>query len=261
LMKPALTASFDPSPASALVGAQVSFPTTTADPYGNLNLAWSFGDGGTGVGPSPSHAYAASGDYTVTMTATDPLTGAMTPVSHTVIVSEAPAASSTSSPNLLAAGAATTGGSTAIPPNSDFTALANAGVNARTGAITFRLTVGDPGSFSWMLTFKNGQFGAFSAKSTRCKAAHVKINGRCAPAELVFGQGSQAVASPGAVTFTVDPSRSAIRALEDALGQRKGVPVTATLSFQSSHGGLPVSHTQLLSVKLVAMAHQRRSGR
>lgn len=89
LMKPlAITAAgFTPTAESTLVGSTVNFNASTTDPYGQPSFAWDFGDGGTGNGPSPSHEYAAPGEYMVTMTPTDELTGSTAaPVQHTVIV-------------------------------------------------------------------------------------------------------------------------------------------------------------------------------
>ena len=136
-----------------------------------------------------------------------------------------------------------------ITPNSSFSDL-SATLNSKTGGITFRESVGDPGTFSWLLTFQNGKFGVFSAKNTRCKTTQVKLKGKCRPSAIVFAQGSQAVAAPGTVTFTVKPSAAAMKALKNALKQKKGLPVTMTLTFQSARGGRPVSHTQSLTVRL-----------
>jgi hypothetical protein len=41
-----------------------------------------------------------------------------------------------------------------------------------------------------------------------------------------------------------------VTALKNALKGRKGLPVTITLTFQSSLGGAPVSHTQSVTLKL-----------
>jgi hypothetical protein len=111
LMKPlAITgAGFTPTSESTIVGSTVNFNASATDPYGKMGFAWDFGDGETGTGPSPSHAYRAPGEYTVTMTPTDELTGSTaTPVQHTVIVKSTQAISFTST----APGSATVGGST-----------------------------------------------------------------------------------------------------------------------------------------------------
>jgi LPXTG-site transpeptidase (sortase) family protein len=39
----------------------------------SLTFDWDFGDGNNGTGPSPSHTYLTSGEFTVTLTVTDPL--------------------------------------------------------------------------------------------------------------------------------------------------------------------------------------------
>jgi len=264
LMKPALSgADFTDSPGSVFVGTQVSFNGKAVDPYGELSFTWSFGDGATGTGASPTHTYAAPGAYTVTMTPTDGLTGSMTPISHTVTVSEGSGGSSETNSGSTqgTVGAATEGPPPpVISPNSSFTAIGAPTVNTRTGAVTFRLSVSDPGTFSWTLTFQNGEFGAFWARKAPCRTDQVKLKGKCRPAEIVFGSGTEIVALAGTVTVTVKPGASAIKALKTALRRRTGLPVDATLSFQSSRGGSPVSHTQSLDVKLrrVRAARLRR---
>src|SRR5690349_15158986 len=45
----------------------------SSDPEGGaLSYAWNFGDGGTSTAANPSHTYAANGQYTATLTVTDP---------------------------------------------------------------------------------------------------------------------------------------------------------------------------------------------
>jgi hypothetical protein len=111
LMKPlAITgAGFTPTSESTTAGSTVNFNASATDPYGKTGFVWKFGDGETGNGPSPSHAYAAPGEYTVTMTPTDELTGSTaTPVQHTVTVKSTQTISFTSTEP----GSATVGGST-----------------------------------------------------------------------------------------------------------------------------------------------------
>jgi hypothetical protein len=134
-------------------------------------------------------------------------------------------------------------------PSSDFNPP-TATMNATTGAITFTVSVGDPGTLSWLVTFQNGKFGVFAASNTKCKKGLVRLNGRCRPAKIVFAKGSRTVATAGIVSFTIKPSASALKALRNASRRKKGLPVTATFTFQSSRGGSPVSHTQSLTVKL-----------
>ncbi len=364
LMQPALSAIFNPPPAPAHVGAPVSFESSTVDPYGELGLEWDFGDGATTAGPSPSHAYAAPGNYTVTMTATDALTGTMDPVAHDVVVNDVPSASFTATPDPASVGAAvgfsgvsssdpdgsiasyawnfgdgaSGSGSGATPshayaapgaytvkltvtdvagetssishlvevtnagevaggegagagsgnaggtpgagggsatgagasagatsagttsagaraasssPTSRFTILAKPSVNARTGAITYRLSVQDAGTLRLALTFKNGRFGLFSP-SARCGSGDVKLKGRCAPAQVIFARSSRVVSAPGVVTLTLRPSAAAAKALEHALREQVGLPVAATVSFQSALGGPAAALTQPLTVKLAS---------
>ena len=150
-----------------------------------------------------------------------------------------------------------TSGSGQIPivmttPNSNFS-VGDAKVNPTTGAITFTVSVSDPGAFSWVLTFQNGKFGIFaSAASTKpkCKAGFIRLKGKCRPAMVLYAKGEQSFAAAGAVKFTIKPSASAKKALENALNKHTGLSVSALLTFQSSSGGSPVSHTRPIVVKL-----------
>jgi hypothetical protein len=266
-MKPlALTGATFTGPTSGTVGSAASFSGGATDPYGKLGFTWTFGDGGTGTGSSPSHTYAAPGIYTVTMTPNDGLTGSTAaPVQHNItvaagvvppppppplVVSPPPGSTGSATGNTTTTTTTTTtAGTTAVVPDSNFNAL-TAAFNAKTGAITFNGPVGDPGTFSWLLTFQNGKFGVFSASTSKCKKGFVRLNGKCRPAKIVFAKGSKTVASAGMVSFTVKPTASALRALKNALKQKKGLPVSATFTFQSSHGGNPVSHNQVMFARL-----------
>jgi len=128
--------------------------------------------------------------------------------------------------------------------------IGNTTVNPASGAITFTASVGDPGTFSWLVTFRNGKFGVFAASNMKCKKGFVRLNGRCRPAKIVFAKGSRTVATAGIVSFTIKPSPSGLKALRNASRRKKGLLVTATFTFQSSRGGSPVSHTQSLTIKL-----------
>jgi hypothetical protein len=134
-------------------------------------------------------------------------------------------------------------------PNSSF-AAGETIFNQKTGELTFTQTVGDPGTFRWLLTFQNGKFGVFAASSHKCKAGFVRLGGKCRPAKVVFAKGSQAVAAPGTVAFKLKPSASGLRALKNALKQKKGLPLTVTFTFQSTRGGSPVTRTRTITVKL-----------
>ena len=168
LMKPLALSEASFTSGSATAGAQVSFSGSATDPYGAFAPTWTFGDGATATGASPSHTFAAAGDFTVTMTPQDALTGSTGPsTSHTVTVA---------SPPSQAATATATAAATPPPlPNSSFTFGASK-INARTGAITLKLTVVDPGEFSVLATFPNGKFGAF-ASARRCKTGFIKPSG------------------------------------------------------------------------------------
>jgi hypothetical protein len=252
LMQPAplSEAGFTPASAQATAGQPVSFSGTAFDPYGELELNWAFGDGATGTGPTPGHVFAAAGVYTVTMTPKDSLTNSTTtPVSHTVTVSNAP--SSTSGAAAAASVAPAAPLTPVVVPDSSFP-KARAALNANTGAITFTTSVLDPGTLSWLLTFQNGKFGAFASSNPKCKPGLVRLSRKCRPAKIVFAKGSKVVVVPGAVSFTLRPSGSALKALKNALRQKKGLPVTMTLTFRSSLGGGPASRTQSLTVQLRA---------
>jgi hypothetical protein len=134
-----------------------------------------------------------------------------------------------------------------MPVPGSFTLHGNPTINPKTGAITFTVAVGDPGTVSWLLTFPNGRFGAFSANKSKCKTGQTMLAGRCRPEKIVFGKASKVFAAAGIVSFTITPSVSARKALEHALRKGRGVPVMATLTFGSSLGGSPVSHKRSIT--------------
>ncbi len=218
------SASFTSSPNPGTAGGPVGFNgSASSDPDGSIvSYAWSFGDGTTGSGATPTHTYGAAGGYSVTLTVTD-IAGLTASATHTVTVEPA--------------------------PSSNFRAMA-ASFNAKTGAITFTEILGDPGTFRWLVTFQNGKFGVFAASASKCKHGFVKLDGKCRPARIVFARGSILVAHPGAVTVTLKPSASALKALRNALKHNKGLPLVATFTFQSSRGGSPVSHSESITDRL-----------
>jgi hypothetical protein len=135
-------------------------------------------------------------------------------------------------------------------PNSNF-ATVSGRVNTQTGAITFTESVSDPGTFSFALTFPNGKFGVFAAKKKpKCMTDQIKLKAKCRPAMVGFGFGTKAVAAPGSVSFTVTPRASATKALKSALKRKRSLSVTAMVTYQSVHGGAPVSHSQTITDKL-----------
>jgi hypothetical protein len=150
--------------------------------------------------------------------------------------------------------ASATGAGVQIPvpkrlPNSNF-AMLGTSVDSKTGAITFTESVSDPGTFNWAVAFQNGKFGVFAARKTKCRTGFGKLKGKCRAGRIMYAKGNQAFAAAGTVTFTVKPTASATKALRNALARKRGVSVTAALTFQSSLGGNPVAHTDLVVVKL-----------
>jgi hypothetical protein len=83
--QPSATASV--SPATVEVGEAATFTATGSDPDpgDTLTYAWAFGDGASGTGASASHAFAAPGEYTATVTVTDPA-GRFTEATATITV-------------------------------------------------------------------------------------------------------------------------------------------------------------------------------
>ncbi|HTU77850.1 MAG TPA: S8 family serine peptidase [Solirubrobacteraceae bacterium] len=135
-------------------------------------------------------------------------------------------------------------------PSSSFSISGNPRINPRTGAFTFTVSLGQPGALSWRLTFANRRFGVFSARTARCGPGRIELAGRCRPAKVVFGAGHLAASAAGSVSFTVKPSAAAARALRSALAERHGLPIAAALTFQSSLGASPVTHTRSLTDRL-----------
>ncbi len=144
----------------------------------------------------------------------------------------------------------TPGITSSCTPAASLTLLGKPTVNPKTGAIAFTLSIANPGRLSWLLSFQNGKFGAFLASKTSCRKGQVELRGRCRPAKIVFGQGGMSVAAAGPTTFTVMPSRSARRALKNALSKGRGLQVSALLRFRATGGAGPVLHTYSITVKL-----------
>jgi hypothetical protein len=139
---------------------------------------------------------------------------------------------------------------TGVTANSNFKVVA-ASLSLANYSITFVEAVSDPGTFNWVLTFENGKFGVYGAstKARKCKSGWLKLGGSCRPARVLFGRGHATVTAAGSVTFTVRPSKAGVAALRKAFKLAKGLPVTAHVTYQSSHGGSPVARVQSLIVK------------
>jgi PKD repeat protein len=248
--------------AAPTAGQPVAFNgAESIDPPGGsiASYTWQFGDGTEGAGAAPSHTYATAGTYTakLTVVGSDGLTASTSGLVSVAAASGGgggggegpppPNTPSTTSTTTTSTTSTTSTTTTTAPANSGF--IAKSATNATTGAITLTVSVLDPGKLSWAATFANGKFGAF-ASSAKCKKGQLRLRGRCLPAKITFAKGSRALAAPGSVAITLKPSSSALKALRTALKQRKGVPVSIVLSFQSSRGGAPVSHVQTVTVKL-----------
>jgi Subtilase family len=131
-----------------------------------------------------------------------------------------------------------------------FSLVGNPTVNTRTDAITFTVSIADPGAVSWLLTFRNGGPSAFSGSTTRCKGGQVKLNGECRPVEIVFGKGGTKIATARTMSVTVKPSRSARTALANAGARDRGLTVLAVLTFRPSLSGSRVSYSSRITLKL-----------
>lgn len=64
---------------------QILFHNLTGPGVGN-NLVWDFGDGTYGYGPDPSHVYQGPGNFLVTLTATDAITGCANSIQQLVVI-------------------------------------------------------------------------------------------------------------------------------------------------------------------------------
>jgi hypothetical protein len=141
---------------------------------------------------------------------------------------------------------------TSTAADSSFTLLGAPEIDERTGAITFAVSVLDPGTLSAQLTFANGTFGALSATARKCATGQIGLSGRCRPARIGFGSASVVASAPGALRLTITPGNSARKALESARTRHGNLPVTAVLQFRSSLGGTPVTHELSIAVALAA---------
>jgi PKD domain len=246
MFKPLRPSAVITPPSSLAQGTASQFSgASSSDPYpgGSISTySWSWGDGSPDSGGvAPSHTFASTGVYDVRLTVTDSY--GLTSIPSTLPINVTPAVQGSA-----ASVANVSTSPTSTPPNSRFGNL-TATLNRRTGAITFKGSVSDRGTFRWLLTFQNGRFGVFASATAKCGKGFVRLKGRCRPSRIAFGKGSK-LAAAGVVSFTVRPSASALKALENAFKQRKGVPVTATFTFQSSRGGSAFSRAQSLTIRL-----------
>jgi gliding motility-associated-like protein len=89
------TVDFTYTPAAACAGVPYTFTSTTT---GNNGLQWDLGDGTTSTLNSVSHAYANGGNFTVTLTATDAVSGCSASDTQVIQVNTSPVAAFTPNP-------------------------------------------------------------------------------------------------------------------------------------------------------------------
>jgi len=66
------TATFTVTPEDPIVGENITFTSTGADPDGYIvKWVWNFGDENTGTGEKFTHSYGSAGEYTVILTVVD----------------------------------------------------------------------------------------------------------------------------------------------------------------------------------------------
>lgn len=136
-------------------------------------------------------------------------------------------------------------------PTSSFTLLSPPQVNRHTGAITFLVSMSDPGSFRWRLILEKRVLATRLSNSAGC------ARGGCKKwRAVVFGQGST-TAPAGAAVVVVTPSSAAAAALAAQARLGRGLQVEAVLSFQSSLGAGPFSRTSTIAVKLARASRKR----
>jgi PKD repeat protein len=115
--------------------------------------------------------------------------------------------------------------------------------NGKTGAITFTVSAPRSGRVSWLLTVPS------ETGRRACIARRLSAERPCHPKQDMYAKGSLALTTPGVVSFTIRPTRAAKAALANALGQHRRLNITARISYETTVGGNPSSHTQIISIK------------
>ncbi len=131
-------------------------------------------------------------------------------------------------------------------PTSEF--KVEAIVTSSGGTVTITIIVTQPGEASLTVTISTSSLAhsaAVDAKTKKCKHGQIKLKGKCVPAKTVVGKTSAKATANVPLKLTVNLS-SKIKSL---LKKGKTVHLTGTLSFQSSLGGKPTTHTYNLTVK------------
>jgi PKD repeat protein len=125
-----------------------------------------------------------------------------------------------------------------------------AGFGPQPGEIVFSPSLTGAGRLSWLLTFPDGTYGVFAAHAAHCRPGYARVKGRCRRARVVYARGSRAVAAAGKPVIAIAPTRAGLKALRAAAKRHRALRVTATLTFRPALGGLPVTVTRTLAVKL-----------
>jgi hypothetical protein len=156
---------------------------------------------------------------------------------------------------------------TSAPPTTPVTVASSTGTALKGGfravsamlhqpsdIITLEESLDQPGTLTWVLTFPNGPFGAYAASANsagkKCRPGLIRLAHRCLPRRVIFGEGQKTFASSGVVAITIKPTRAAKRAFKNAKRKHRDIKLTATITFQPSSGGAPVTHAQVLTIRL-----------
>lgn len=161
---------------------------------------------------------------------------------------------------------ATSGAVAVLAATSAFKQARKPVFDAKTDDLDFFFEVGNPGTFSFNLSFANSDVGfadslgislaeggaaaravvddaqtarAKHGKAKGCKAGKVKHKGRCVAARVPFSKGSQSVSS-GTVEVQVHADAKAVKALKTG----HTLHVSGMFTFQSAFGGAPVAHAE-----------------
>lgn len=121
-------------------------------------------------------------------------------------------------------------------------------VSNSNGTVTITFVPTQSGEATLVLTVPTASIAstsAMAAKSKQCKHGQVKIKGKCRPSTTVAGKTSAAGTAGLPLKLTVNLS-SKIKTL---LKKGKTVHLVATLTYTSSLGGAPTTHTYNLTVK------------
>ncbi len=137
-----------------------------------------------------------------------------------------------------------------VAPIATFTMAATPRPNHITGAITFAVAVGEPGTLRWLLTFPTESLDVPKALRGRCPKGEVMLGGGCRPSRTVFAKGKLSIDKPGSFALIARPSEIAMTALRAASQRTRGLPVLATFTFMSRLGGRPSSQSRTVLDRL-----------